>query len=164
MIKRSKMRPLGGATFWDNHLPAVTTILTPILVCLKPKILPIRWCHFLWQSPACVRGYVILYVGKSRLSCKRFYSFSCHLIGIGIGIGGRLIISVSADTQKCHIGRPLTWLAPTFWDNHLPAVVTIFTPFLVCLKPKILPIKQPTLEKKSKDALLGRPLASLAPL
>ena len=47
MIKRSEMRPLGGATFWDNHLPVVTTILTPILVCLKPKILPIRWCHFL---------------------------------------------------------------------------------------------------------------------
>ena len=67
MIKRSKMRPLGGATFWDNHLPAVITILTPILVCLKPKILPIRWCHFLWQSPACVRCYVILNIGKSRL-------------------------------------------------------------------------------------------------
>ena len=47
MIKRSKMCPLGGATFLDNLLPAVTTILTPILVCLKPKILPIRWCHFL---------------------------------------------------------------------------------------------------------------------
>ena len=30
------MRPFGGATFWDNHLPA-TKILTPILVCLKPK-------------------------------------------------------------------------------------------------------------------------------
>ena len=30
MIKRSEMRPpLGGATFLDNHLPAVTTILTP---------------------------------------------------------------------------------------------------------------------------------------
>ena len=41
MIKRSEMRPLRGATFWNNHLPAVTTILTPILVCLKPKILPI---------------------------------------------------------------------------------------------------------------------------
>ena len=81
MIKRSEMRPLGGATFWDNHQPAVTMILTPILVCLKPKILPIRWCHFLWQSPACVRGCVILYVGKSRLSCKRFSPFSCHLIG-----------------------------------------------------------------------------------
>ena len=25
MIKRSEMRPLGSATFWDNHLPAVTT-------------------------------------------------------------------------------------------------------------------------------------------
>ena len=47
MIKRNKMRPLGGATFWDNHLPAVTTILNPILVCLKPEILPIRWYHFL---------------------------------------------------------------------------------------------------------------------
>ena len=47
MIKRSEMRPLSGATFWDNHLPAVTTILTLILVCLKPKILPFRWCHFL---------------------------------------------------------------------------------------------------------------------
>ena len=47
MIKQSEMRPLGGATFWDNHLPADTMILTPILVCLKPKILPIRWCHFL---------------------------------------------------------------------------------------------------------------------
>ena len=47
MIKRSEMRPLGAATFWDNHLPAGTTILTPILVCPKPKILPIRWCHFL---------------------------------------------------------------------------------------------------------------------
>ena len=47
MIKRSEMRPLGGATFWDNHLPAVTMILNPILVCLKPKILRIRWCHFL---------------------------------------------------------------------------------------------------------------------
>ena len=23
MIKQSKMRPLGGATFWDNHLPGV---------------------------------------------------------------------------------------------------------------------------------------------
>ena len=31
MIKRSEMRPLGVATFCDNHLPAVTTILTPIL-------------------------------------------------------------------------------------------------------------------------------------
>ena len=41
-----------------------------------------------------------------------------------------------------------TWFVPTFWDNHLPAVATIFTPFLVCLKPKILPIKQPTFEKK----------------
>ena len=81
MIKRSEMSSLGGATFWDNHLPAITTILTPILVCLKPKILPIRWCHFLWQSPACVRGCVILYVGKSRLSCKRFSPFNCHLIG-----------------------------------------------------------------------------------
>ena len=40
MIKRSEMCPFGGATFWDNHLPAVTTILTPVLVCLKPKILP----------------------------------------------------------------------------------------------------------------------------
>ena len=47
MIKRSEMRPIGGATFWYIHLPAVATILTPILVCLKPKILPIRWCHFL---------------------------------------------------------------------------------------------------------------------
>ena len=47
MIKWSEMRPLGGATFCDNHLLAGTTILTPILVCLKPKILPIRWCHFL---------------------------------------------------------------------------------------------------------------------
>ena len=47
MIKRSEMRPIGGATFLDNHLPAVAMILTPILVCLKPKILPIRWCHFL---------------------------------------------------------------------------------------------------------------------
>ena len=47
MIKRSEMRPHGGATFWDNHPPAVTKILTPILICLKPKILPIRWCHFL---------------------------------------------------------------------------------------------------------------------
>ena len=47
MIKRSEMRSLGGVTFWDNHLPAVTTILTPILDCLKPKILPIRCCHFL---------------------------------------------------------------------------------------------------------------------
>ena len=47
MIKRSELRPIGGATFWDNHLPAVTTILTPILDCLKPKILPIRCCHFL---------------------------------------------------------------------------------------------------------------------
>ena len=47
MIKRNKMRPLGGATFWDNNLPAVTTILTPILACLKLKILLIRWCHFL---------------------------------------------------------------------------------------------------------------------
>ena len=47
MIKRVEMRPLGGATFWNNHLPAITTILTPILVCPKPKILPIRWCHFL---------------------------------------------------------------------------------------------------------------------
>ena len=35
MIKRSEMRPFGGATFGDNHLPAVsTTILNPILVCL----------------------------------------------------------------------------------------------------------------------------------
>ena len=42
MIKRNKMRPLGGATFWDNYLPAITTILTPILVSLKPKIWPIR--------------------------------------------------------------------------------------------------------------------------
>ena len=42
MIKQSEMRPLGGATFWDNHLLNVTTILTPILVCLQPKILPIR--------------------------------------------------------------------------------------------------------------------------
>ena len=47
MIKQSKMCPLGGATFWNNHLPAVNTILTPFLVCLKPEILPIRWCHFL---------------------------------------------------------------------------------------------------------------------
>ena len=47
MIKRSEMRPLGGATFWDNHLHVVTTILIAILVCFKPKILPIRWCHFL---------------------------------------------------------------------------------------------------------------------
>ena len=29
MIKQSEMRPLGGATFWDNHLLAVTTIFTP---------------------------------------------------------------------------------------------------------------------------------------
>ena len=42
MIKQSEMRPLGGATFWDNHPPAVTTILIPILVCLKPKLLLIR--------------------------------------------------------------------------------------------------------------------------
>ena len=118
MIKRSEMRPLGSATFWDNHLPAVATILTPILVCLKPEILPIRKCHFLWQSLACVRGYVILYVGKSWLSCKRF--------------------SPSA----------VTWLPPTFWGNHLLTVATIFTPFLICLKPQILPIKQPTFEKK----------------
>ena len=34
MIKRSKMCPLGGATFLDNLLPAVTLILIPILVCL----------------------------------------------------------------------------------------------------------------------------------
>jgi len=34
MIKRSEMRPLGGATFWGIQLPAVTMILTPILVCL----------------------------------------------------------------------------------------------------------------------------------
>ena len=81
MIKRSEIRPLGGATFWDNHLLDVITILTPILVCLKPKILPIRWCHFLWQSPACMRGCVILYVGKCRLSCKRCSPFSCHPIG-----------------------------------------------------------------------------------
>ena len=47
MIKLSEMRPLGSATFWDNHLPAVTMILTPILVSLKPKILPNMWCHFL---------------------------------------------------------------------------------------------------------------------
>ena len=47
MIKRSEMRPLGGATFCDIHLLAVIMILTPTLVCLKPKILPIRWCHFL---------------------------------------------------------------------------------------------------------------------
>ena len=40
IIKQSEMRPHGGATFWDNHLPAVTTIFTPFLVCLKPKILP----------------------------------------------------------------------------------------------------------------------------
>ena len=39
MIKWSEMRPLGVATFCDNHLPAVTTILTPIFVCLKPTIL-----------------------------------------------------------------------------------------------------------------------------
>ena len=78
MIKRSEMRPLGGATFWDNHLPAVTTILTPILVSLKPKILPIRWCTFCDNH---LRMCVILYVGKSRLSCKRFSPFSCHLIG-----------------------------------------------------------------------------------
>ena len=30
MIKRSEMRPIGSATFWNNHLPAVTTILPPI--------------------------------------------------------------------------------------------------------------------------------------
>ena len=42
MIKRIEIRPLGGATLCDNHLPAVTTILTPILVCLKPKILLVR--------------------------------------------------------------------------------------------------------------------------
>ena len=58
--------------------------------------------------------------------------------------------------------RPLG--GATFWKNHLPAVTTILTPILVCLKPKILPIKQPTLEKKIQDASLGRPLASLAPL
>ena len=81
MIKRSEMRPLGGATFWDNHLPAVTMIFTPILVRLKPKILLIRWCHFLGQSPTCVGGCMILYVGQSRLHCKRFSPFSCHLIG-----------------------------------------------------------------------------------
>ena len=52
MIKQSEMRPLGSATFWDNHLPAVATIFTPILVCLKPEILPIRWYHFLGRSPA----------------------------------------------------------------------------------------------------------------
>ena len=52
MIKQSEMRPLGGTTFWDNHLQAVTTIFAPILVCLKPKILHIRWCHFLGQSLA----------------------------------------------------------------------------------------------------------------
>ena len=45
----------------------------------------------------------------------------------------------------------------TVWDKHLPAVTTIFNPFLVCLKPKILPMKQPTFEKKKfKDASLGR--------
>ena len=49
MIKRSEMRPLGGTTFWDNHLPAVTTIFTPILVCLKPKILPMTiTCMRMW--------------------------------------------------------------------------------------------------------------------
>ena len=42
MIKRIEIRPLGGATLCDNHLPAVTTILTPILVCLKPKILLLK--------------------------------------------------------------------------------------------------------------------------
>ena len=47
LIKQSEMRPHGGATFWDNHLPAVYTIPDLILVCLKPEILPIRWCHFL---------------------------------------------------------------------------------------------------------------------
>ena len=47
MIKRSEMRPLGGATFWDNQVLAVATILTPFLVGLKQKILPIRWCHVL---------------------------------------------------------------------------------------------------------------------
>ena len=47
MIKRSEMRPLGGATFWDNHLTAVTMILNPILVCLQLKTLPFRWCYFL---------------------------------------------------------------------------------------------------------------------
>ena len=46
-IKRSELRRLGGATFWNNHLPAVATILTPILVCLKPKNFPIRWRYFL---------------------------------------------------------------------------------------------------------------------
>ena len=34
MIKRSEMRPLGGAAFWNSHLPAVATILAPFLVCL----------------------------------------------------------------------------------------------------------------------------------
>ena len=58
--------------------------------------------------------------------------------------------------------RPLG--GATFWDNHLPVITMMFTLFLVRLKPKILPIKQPTFEKKSKDASLGRPLASLAPL
>ena len=156
MIKRSEMRPLGGATFWDNHLPAVTTIFTPFLVCLKPEILPIRWCHFLWQSPACLPGCVILYVGKCRLSCKRFSPFSCHLIGSHFlrqslaSVDGCVILYIYANPDLAARYSPpsaVTWLAPTFWDNHLPAVATIFTPFLVCLKPKILPIKQPTFEK-----------------
>ena len=42
MIKQSEMRPLGGATFWNNHLPAVITILIPFLDCHKPEILLIK--------------------------------------------------------------------------------------------------------------------------
>ena len=56
--------------------------------------------------------------------------------------------------------RPLG--AATFWDKYILAFATIVTPFLVCLKPKILPLKKPTFEKNIKDASLGRPLASVA--
>ena len=79
MIKQSKMRPFGGATFWDNHLPAITTILTPILVWLKNAKSCLSGGATFCDNH--LRGCVIRYVGKSRLSCKRITPFSCHLIG-----------------------------------------------------------------------------------
>ena len=107
IIKRSEMRPLGGATFCVNHLPAVTTILTPILVCLKPKILPIRRCHFQRQSPACVHCCKILYVGKSRFSCKRFSPF----------------VTISSDVQLSPDWLPLS---DTITCRRLPRYSPLF--------------------------------------